>query len=256
MNIINNTNKLFKYVKNNKQNKAIKLLQKSKVNLNATDKNGDYLIFFIISHNMIKLFKYILDNNKSINLAIIHNDINIFTYPLKIHMNMLIFDIKNNIIERFEPHGSITHIFSSEIIDGNIKQIFKQVINDFTYLKPQDYIQSAAFQKFDTIDAIQNQIFGDMNGYCLLWCIWYADHKLKHPKILSKILVRKLLRHIQLSRIPFSKIIRNYTVRITDIRDKYLEMFGIKMIDIINGRISYEQMEELLFFMNKQKIIL
>lgn len=170
------------------------------------------------------------------------------------HANMIIFDINNKTVERFEPHGSGKDFYDSEFLDNNIKKFFLNITKDFIYLSPDNYEPRSAFQNFDTIEARTNIIYNQYPGYCMAWSIWYVDHRLKHPNMKPKILVRKLLRHIQLSRIPFIEIIRNYTSRITDIRDKYFEKFGFTHLDYMNNKISKNIEIEIVKSMSNNEI--
>ena len=51
----------------------------------------------------------------------------------------------------------------------------------------------AGFQTISNEENMYNQKMGDFGGYCLAWCLWYIELRLKNLKANPKVLVRKTL---------------------------------------------------------------
>jgi hypothetical protein len=160
-------------------------------------------------------------------LSIQNNDI--------LHANILIYDFNNLTIERFDPYGN-TVVFDKLLDDVLEEELTWNT--GFTYLKPSDYMPVAGFQSIsDELNPL-NQKSGDFGGYCLAWCTWYLEHKIKNHKInkniTSKILVDKLIKKISLSNTTFNEYIRNYANNLNLFRIKYLKDAGVDENKISN----------------------
>jgi len=160
-------------------------------------------------------------------------------YTETFHANIIIYDFKNMTIERFDPYGA-------QIVFGNIYNIDKILDEEltwntgFTYLKPADYLPFVSFQTLSHETNIYNQKTGDPGGFCLAWCLWYIETKMKNQDINSKELVLKLINKIKKSEIKFNEYIRNYSNKINNIRIDYLKKLNINEKDITNTNISVD----------------
>jgi hypothetical protein len=209
--------------------KKTKKVEKKKVQKNDDDddsEGGDF--------DISKLFRgpsnpscYTIDNN------------------IYFHANYLLFDIKYKEVERFEPHGSDHPTglnYNSNLLDYNLTNILTTF--NFTYIKPYKFLSKIGFQKIE-ISELDNTFYGDPNGFCSLWCIWWADMRLSNVDIsryrLNTILTRQLIN----DHISFKKLIRNYSIFITDIRDKLLSKANTNNNEWINDVIPEKNINKL-----------
>ena len=161
------------------------------------------------------------------------------------HANVMLIDLKNKTIERFEPHGSeypYQFNYNPELLDSLLeKKLFMVLADNFKYYKPKSYLPKIGFQSFDSMESKQQKNIGDPDGFCILWCIWYAEYRLANRDINKKTLVKKIIRKVKTSTVTFRERIRNYSKRITDIRDKILEEEGFDINDFLNSNIPEDK---------------
>ena len=82
-----------------------------------------------------------------------------------LHANLILIDKENSTVEYYEPWGSYVTIDNLNIL----KDIFP---SDFDFFETSDYGKEIGVQsKFREID----------NGYCLLYCVWYAFLRINNP---------------------------------------------------------------------------
>jgi hypothetical protein len=105
------------------------------------------------------------------------------------HANILIYDKKNNILERFEPYGYYI-MLDNDALDDKIYKYFKHIYNkNITYVKPKDYLNKIKFQTLSNDMNIDVKKFNDPFGYCLAWTLWYLEMRLLNPETSSQNLV-------------------------------------------------------------------
>jgi hypothetical protein len=193
-----------------------------------------------INNNYPWLILYQDEYNYSIheNLNILINNCEKdFTYCILslntnvLHANILIYDLNNKTVERFDPYGN------TEVYDQLVDNILEEELTWNTglkYLRPSDYLPVAGFQLIsDELNPL-NQKAGDFGGYCLAWCIWYLEHRLKNKNVKPNILVEKLIKQINLSKNSFNEYIRNYANHINKYRIEYLKEAGVNEKKISN----------------------
>jgi len=98
------------------------------------------------------------------------------------HANYIIFDVKANTVERFEPHGSSNPPglnYEPSILDELIESRFKIFNESIKYYAPKDYEPKVGFQLLDIFESNRKKI-GDPGGFCALWAIWYVDMRLTY----------------------------------------------------------------------------
>jgi ankyrin repeat protein len=143
------------------------------------------------------------------------------------HANILIYDKKMNIMERFDPEGVI-NIPMLDDLDEILKNKFSKLINkkDFTYISPKDYGIINSFQKLsDEINTLKRKT-GDVKGFCQAWVFWYVEMRILNKDIHPIKLVGKLLnRLIKMNNNSILEYIRNYA---NDLRKKVHD-FMIKL---------------------------
>ena len=173
-------------------------------------------------------------------------------YEQALHANILIYDYKNMTIERFEPYGNTV------LIENTIDDILEEELTWSTglkYLRPNDYLPMAGFQTLSDEKNPVTQKAGDFGGFCLAWCLWYLETKLKNPDIESKILVEKLINKLNQSELKFIEYIRNYSNKINKKRIEYMKEIGIDSKEISNIHLSNNNDDKLTdYLVNKSKI--
>ena len=123
------------------------------------------------------------------------------------HANIILYDFKNLTIERFEPYGN-------DGIENEIDNILEKELTWNTgmkYLRPNNYLPKPGYQLLSNENNIYNQKVGDFGGFCLGWCIWYVEHRIKNSKIDSITLNKKTLEKMLRLDDSLMEFIRNYS---------------------------------------------
>lgn len=171
------------------------------------------------------------------------------------HVNCLIYDIKTMTLERFEPHGSgfpFEFNYNPNLLDKRIHTYFNNLLTDILkksvkikYVRPENYLPKIGFQTFENLEANVNTNIGDPNGFCALWCVWYIDQRMKNITISPSKIVRRLITNIRLNNYLFRNIIRNYSGKITELRDGYLDKIDKNINDYLNKKLTDTEREHL-----------
>jgi hypothetical protein len=152
-----------------------------------------------------------------------------------LHANILIYDFNRMTIERFDPYGDTVYF------DKQLDEILEEELTwntGFKYLKPSDYMSVSGFQTIsDELNPL-NQKSGDFGGFCLAWCTWYLEHRIKNSKINQKDLVKKLIKKMSSMDISFMEYIRNYANKLNEERVLNLIKAGIDEKKISNTIID------------------
>jgi hypothetical protein len=166
-----------------------------------------------------------------------------------LHANIIIYDLNNFTIERFDPYGNTVYY------DKKLDDILEEELTwntGFKYLKPSDYMPVSGFQTVsDELNPFK-QKSGDFGGYCLAWCTWYLEHRLLNINIKPNDLINKLLRKLSYSDISFMETIRNYANKLNESRIEYLNKAGIDDKLISNINYSYNIEKKLSKFILKE----
>lgn len=163
------------------------------------------------------------------------------------HSNYLIYDKKNNEIERMEPQGLSVPIgfnYNPSLLDNVLEIRFKEFDNNIKYIRPEQYLPKISFQLLDIYERNKKKI-GDA-GTCSLWTLWYVDMRLTYKEIPREKLVKKMIQTIKSQNISFKNMIRNYAGEIIDIRDKVLNHAGLDVNDWLNDVYTEHQIDIVL----------
>jgi hypothetical protein len=170
------------------------------------------------------------------------------------HANCLIYDFKNMTIERFEPDGSNLE-YTFEKLD-NILEEELTWDTGLNYMKPSDFLPQNGFQLISNEKKDTNIKRGDLGGFCLAWCLWYTETRIKNPDIHPKILVEKALKNIISTNLKFSEYIRNYSEYINKYRLNIFDMLDINEREYTNQYISNKIYNKIIdFVINKYSLI-
>lgn len=169
-------------------------------------------------------------------------------FKLKGHANMMIYRVKNNSIEHYEPHGASVQV--SEAYSKESKKVidtFKEWIQDWAdvgfippnpkfiasneicpTMKGLQYYESYAQQK-------EKNKYNVGEGFCQMWSLFYLEMCLKYPEVsgdklnylatheLTKMGIEKFIAHIVKYTANFNKVMRKYFNKDVDITSTALK---------------------------------
>lgn len=247
-NLSNGTN--FTQVKNNSNNYDPNTITNS--NENKICEIKDFEILWINKNIHLPSNK----NNKigyDLDLGIVLNNLNKnkadgirwFIIPIGIelglysHANYLIVDMELMQIERFEPHGTNPPIglnYDPEHLDTVLINYINESGVEFEYFRPKDFLPNIGFQ-IKEINELKSDYIGDPNGFCALWCIWWADLRISNPDISRTKLVKYINRELINGKYSYRKLIRDYSYYIIEIRDKIFLKANTNINEWINDTI-------------------
>jgi len=166
------------------------------------------------------------------------------------HANIIFWDIKNKTIERFEPNGSnfpAGYNYNPLLLDTLLENKFKQIDQDIIYYPPFKFLPNVGFQKIESSEMLKCKI-GDPNGFCGVWCIWWVYQRMlniDNNKLTLENTAENLIKYIKFDNISFKSVIRNFSKKITEIRDQYLKKYLIDINDWVLGSYSEEILNNL-----------
>lgn len=161
------------------------------------------------------------------------------------HANILLWDVKNRTIERFEPNGSnypIGYNYNPSLLDSLLENKFKSFDNKIEYFPPKKFLPAISFQILENLETTKCKKIGDPNGFCAVWCIWWIYQRIINIDIKMKIenIADELIKNIKFDNKSFKTIIRNFSKNITEIRDNNLKKYNLDINDWITGNYTEE----------------
>lgn len=164
------------------------------------------------------------------------------------HANIIIIDTINKTIERFEPNGKNNPrdlYYNADLLDNILTSKFNELISDYTFLKPSDFLPDIGFQILETLENERCTRLGDPNGFCAVWCVWWAEQRITNPKIKPDKLTEELIRQIRFANKSFKNLIRNYSMKIIKVRDSYLKKYNLDINDWILNNYKEEDIHRI-----------
>lgn len=163
------------------------------------------------------------------------------------HANIILFDKKTGIMDRFDPYGYVP-LLESDKMDNFLKNKFKDILDwyvkknklEFTYLSPKDFMGSTSFQSISDDSKSIVKKLGDPIGYCLAWVFWYVEMRMNNPDMHSKELISSSIENIvennksDKSNNIFIDFIRNYSLKLDKLKNEFLIDAGINKDRIYN----------------------
>lgn len=213
---------------NNKENKQFRSLIKDCINHHPLLINH-----LIIWESPEKCFisPYIIQGinetlKKYPNTKIILFKLSIITEENGRHANILIYDIVNKSIERFDPYGKVPY-FNGVEIDSLLKDFFSDFLPQIKYIDSAKLSKGISFQVYDDEHNIENKMENDPNGFCVAWCLWYVETRILNTNIGQQLLISKTINKINEQEEKFRDYIRNYSDFLAGERNILFEKAGI-----------------------------
>jgi hypothetical protein len=158
------------------------------------------------------------------------------------HANVLFYDFKNSTVERFEPYGDSG---MNEKIDEYLEEELTWNTG-LKYLRPKDFLTKPGYQLISN-EGVEQLKSGDFGGFCLGWCIWYIEHRLKNSNLNSKILNQKTIEKMLHLDVTFTEYIRNYSNKLFDLKFKIAKnKININEKNISNLYLSREDENKII----------
>jgi hypothetical protein len=154
-------------------------------------------------------------------LFIIGQDINMN------HANALIFNNKNKVLLRFEPHGSNVdeRIYNPKKLDKELNMFAKTLGAGWTYKAPIDYCPIIGPQIKENLivnELKRNNAGGfhplEAKGFCGAWSMIFIEYKLRNPKLSDKSIINHILK---LDGLTLANKIRQYAALAVVNKEKY-----------------------------------
>lgn len=159
------------------------------------------------------------------------------------HRNILIYDKKYNIIERFEPLGtvSLSH-YKPFMLDNRISKIMNKY--GIKYLAPYKFMPVWGPQSYQSKYS-RERIFKKTGepGRCIAWSIWYADIRLGNPDIGQFELLFDTINFLKRNHIQLTNYIRNYMFRVASLDDIISITNNDTMINLIDKYIEHPDLD-------------
>ena len=167
------------------------------------------------------------------------------------HANILFWDVKNKTIERFEPNGSNYPMgmnYNPELLDDLIESKFTQFDSEIQYYSPFKFLPPISFQILEINETSKCKRIGDPNGFCGVWCIWWVYQRMLNidtNAINISNIANELINRLKFDNQSFKNVIRNFSKKITQIRDGYLKKFNLDINDWVVGNYSQATLDKL-----------
>jgi ankyrin repeat protein len=172
------------------------------------------------------------------------------------HANILIYDKKTNVLERFEPYGPnemLDELELNKFLERICKKIFNKKIK---FISPKLFMEDAKFQIVSSDSDPDNKKIGDPIGYCLAWCFWYLELRINNPDISSKELVNNafinILNKQSLDSNQVLDYIRNYSHELDKLKNIFLKECGIQEKYFYNNTFDNKDTEKILHKLSKE----
>lgn len=142
------------------------------------------------------------------------------------HANIIIYDVEKQIFERFDPYGNVAFIDSPRI-DNLLRNFVSDYFPQCTYLSPADTSKGISFQIFSDETNDKNYVENDPTGFCIAWCIWYVETRIKNFDVKPSKLIKYVIEEINKNADHTKDYIRNYANYIDSEKNNILSECGL-----------------------------
>lgn len=175
--------------------------------------------------------------------------------PNGTHANLIIYDKKTNLLERFEPYGIMPYL-DSDILDNLLKKKMEKILNKkVIYYNHEAKMNKIGLQTISNDDKVGVKKLGDPVGYCLAWIFWYLEMRLSNPNVepekmmdnaILKIINNNKDESIEKNNKMFINFIRNYANKLNELKNNFLIKAGIDKENIYNLVLSKSDQQKLI----------
>jgi hypothetical protein len=149
------------------------------------------------------------------------------------HMNILLFDTLTLEVERFEPYGKKGYTKKEQRpftwFDEYLKEWLQSKDLPYKYIStkncpsigPQELEEIQLEKGIETV--IQSET--DPSGFCGVWGLLFLDLRLSYPELTTKEVMKILMKLIKNNNSNIRNWIRNYSVFITNHRNKFINNY-------------------------------
>jgi hypothetical protein len=159
------------------------------------------------------------------------------------HANIIIYDFNRLTIERFEPYG-----------DDGIHDILDDYLEEeltwntgFTYLRPKDFMTKPGYQLISD-EGYTSLKPGDFGGFCLGWCLWYLEHRIRNEKVDPKTLNQKTIEKLLRLDDSFTEYIRNYSDKLFKMKKLIGKKIKVSEKNLSNINLSKEDENKIIMY--------
>lgn len=175
------------------------------------------------------------------------------------HANIIIYDKKTGIMDRFDPFG-YTPYLDTDILDEKLCMYFGKFFNNkkkkFKYLSTKELFNGIGFQVFSNDVMQMTKKYGDPNGYCLAWTYWYLEQRLKNPDVYPSKLIKKMSSEIIHNGSNdkdngYITYIRNYASGLDNLKNHFMVMSGVSVHNIYDVIMTDDNLNMILLHLTK-----
>jgi hypothetical protein len=121
-------------------------------------------------------------------------------------------------------------------------------INNIKMIRPTFFLNDNKFQTASNGD--NEKTLGDPQGYCLAWCFWFLELKLKNPDVDEKILTNNALENILVlydknHNNPLLSYIREYAHKLDSEKNKILKDIGFSDHELYELKYTDNKLEKI-----------
>ena len=192
----------------------------------------------------------ILDKTKEYNVRFLVFPITIYFLNGGAHANILLIDKENMTVERFDPQT----VFNKDLDD-----LLEKYFRNYEYIRPSSYLNGSNIQDISKDSDYRNKKYSDPNGFCLIWCIWYIEIRLKNPNIERGRLIQGVLKNIvkksndnRTTEKIIIDYIRGYGIKIVNKTIKNLKSMKISKNSLNDNVITGKDLEKLEIGVQRQ----
>lgn len=163
------------------------------------------------------------------------------------HANYLVYDRETSTLERYEPHGGTARgklNYHPNELDREIVRAFAPLLPGMRFLPPSGYSPRIGFQLFDNFERKQRSI-SDPGGFCAIWAILWVFLRLSYRQLSQEELIKRFIDRIRHEKLSFRSVIRDFSARVTCLRDKLFVPHNLDINAWINTRYNKEQFQAL-----------
>ena len=175
----------------------------------------------------------------------------LITGPSSTHANIIIYDKKNNTLDRFEPYGIVEYL-ETDNLNIFIENLGKKYINpNLKYNSPKDIFKGIGFQAISNDNKSEIKNLGDPSGFCLAWTLYYLQLKIENPDLEPHLILKNVMDTIlENDKIDDNKLfisfIRNYAAQLNKLKDELMTLAGIPLNNTYNLVLSQDNHNKII----------